>query len=214
MQYQAVFFDLDGTLMDTSEGVLKAIDYIIDTFHLLPLSRDVKRSFIGPPIQQSFQMHYGCTPERASELAAAWRDAYRLYFLLDAVPYNGIYDLLRFLRRKGIKSGVATNKREDYTLQLLEHFSFKPLFDCIVGSDFAGKRSKTDMIRLCMEYTGVTDADKCLMIGDTTSDMTAAREAGIAFLGVSYGFGYTKNSCTPEILLANSCEEIQTMVCQ
>ena len=211
-QYQAVFFDLDGTLMDTSMGVIQAIDYIVGTFQLPVLSEQEKYAFIGPPIQKSFQVHYGCTQERAWELATAWRDAYKEKFLLEAIPYDGIYDLLRCLRQKGIKTCVATNKREDYTLKLLGHFSFLPLFDCIAGSDFEGKRGKPDMIRLCMEQTGITDPKRCLMVGDTVGDAAAAKEAGVDFLGVTYGFGFTAgitSLAANAVMMADGCAQIQ-----
>lgn len=211
-QYQAVFFDLDGTLMDTSMGVIQAIDYIIETYRLPGLSEQEKRAFIGPPIQESFQVYCGCSKEQAWELATAWRDAYKEKFLLEAMPYDGIYDLLRCLRQKGIKTCVATNKREDYTRKLLRHFSFLPLFDCIIGSDFEGKRSKPDMIRLCMEQTEMTDSERCLMVGDTAGDAAAAQKASVDFLGVTYGFGFTAGTTNLEanaVMIADSCAQIQ-----
>lgn len=209
MKYQTVIFDLDGTLLDTSAGVIHAVDYIIAEFHLPVLSKEEKYSFIGPPVQKSFQTHYACTEEQAWKLASAWRKAYKERFLLEAVPYKGIYDLLRYLRQKGIRTCVATNKREDYTLKMLEHFSFLPLFDFIVGSDMAGKRSKTDMIGLCLGRINVTDPAQALMVGDTTGDMTAAEEAGVDFLGVTYGFGFREMDEEKGIHLAGTCQEIQ-----
>lgn len=212
MQYELVLFDLDGTLMDTSGGVLRTIDYIIEKHQLPALDDAQKKSFIGPPVQKSFQIHYGCSEERAWELATAWRNAYKDIFLFEARAYDGIYDLLKFLRGRGIRTGVATNKREDYTKRLLEHFSFSPLFDCIIGSDFEGKRTKPDMIRQCMELCGVTDPRSCLMIGDTTGDLNAAAEAGTDFLGVTFGFGFKPNADNCGAKMADSCQEIQNII--
>lgn len=214
MQYRCIIFDLDGTLMDTSEGILKCVDFIVARFGLAPLSEQEKLSFIGPPVQKSFQTYYACTPEQAWELATAWREAYKEKFLLEAVPYAGIYELLRALRQNGYKTAVATNKREDYTHKLLEHFSFLPLFDCIVGSDFEGKRSKADMIRLCMAHAKISELSHCLMVGDTAGDMIAAQEAGVPFLGVTYGFGFKKGAVTSVQVqrMADSCKEIMRLL--
>ncbi len=212
MQYELVLFDLDGTLMDTSIGVIKTIDYIIDKFRLPELDEKAKQSFIGPPVQNSFRTHYNCSEERAWELATAWRNAYKDIFLLDAAAYDGIYELLEYLRKCGIKTAVATNKREDYTKKLLEHFSFTPLFDCIIGSDLDGKRTKPDMIRLGMEQCGVAEPAHCLMIGDTMGDCNAAREVGADFLGVTFGFGFKPGADNGGIKTADSCAEIRNII--
>ena len=210
--YSCVLFDLDGTLMDTSLGIMRATDYIIETFHLPKLPEEVKRGFIGPPIQKSFQTYYHINQKRAWEIATAWRDVYKDRFLLEAAPYDGIYELLKRLREEGVKTCVATNKREDYAAKILSHFFLLPLFDCVVGSDFEGKRTKADMIRICMERIGVLDPAQCLMIGDTTGDMMAAQECGAKFIGVTYGFGFSPNSENNGIPMANSCKEIERMV--
>lgn len=212
MQYELVAFDLDGTLMDTSDGVLKTIDYIVEKYQLPALDEIRKKSFLGPPVQKSFQIHYGCSEEMAWELATAWRNAYKDIFLFEAKAYDGIFDLLRFLKNNGIKTGIATNKREDYTKKLLDHFLFTQYFDCVIGSDFEGKRTKPEMIRKCMELCGVTDPAKCLMIGDTTGDLNAAVDAGTDFLGVTFGFGFMPNSDNRGVKLADSCQEIQKMI--
>lgn len=211
MSWQAAFFDLDGTLMDTSRGIIHTTDYVIEKFHLAALTEDEQRSFIGPPIQDSFQRHYGLSQDQAKELAAAWRNIYKDKFLLEAMPYEGIYDVLRLCREHGIKTGVATNKREDYARELLEHFHFTPLLDCIAGTDFEGRLTKSDLIRICMDQTGVTDGAQCIMVGDTEGDWEAAQKAGVRFLGVTYGFGFAMKDDRPKVkvlTLANDCRQL------
>ena len=207
MKIQTIVFDLDGTLLDTSEGIMMATDRVTELYDLRPLALDEKKSFIGPPIQDSFERQYGLTKERAWEIATRWREVYKDEYLLYARPYDGIYELLEFCHKAGIKTGVATNKREDYTRTLLEHFKFTPLFDCIAGTDMEGKLKKADLIHVCMERTGVTGFRNCLMIGDTLNDKDAAEKAGVDFLGVTYGFGFNDAS-TEETPLAHSCGEI------
>lgn len=209
MKYQTVIFDLDGTLLDTSAGVIHATDYIAERYRLPALSEVIKRSFIGPPIQRSFQAHYGCTEEEAWKLATVWREVYKEKFLLEATPYEGVFNLLNHLQHKGIKTCVATNKREDYTQKLLGHFGFLPILDYIVGSDFKGKRSKSEMIHMCIEKTEAVSPREVLMVGDTMGDMIAAQEVGIDFWGVSYGFGFRESDKKKGIQLAKTCQEIQ-----
>lgn len=199
MGYDAVCFDLDGTLLDTSEGIALATGQVIERFGLSPLTDEEQKSFIGPPIQDSFQRRYGLTKERAWELATAWRDAYKDLFLLKARPYEGIYEVLRAIRERGIRTGVATNKREDYARKLLENFSFTELFDHIAGTELEGRLKKLDLIRVCMDKLGVSDGKRCLMVGDTSNDLEAAKTAGMDFLGVTYGFEFTENSVFPDL---------------
>lgn len=206
IKYGYVIFDLDGTLMDTSSGIIRCIDAIAGQYHLVSPDETEKRAFIGPPIEKSFQAHYGCTRAYAMELAAAWRAAYQKKFLLDAVPYPGLYDLLRRMRQSGIKTAVATNKREDYTAILLKHFHIWPLMDCVIGSDSAGSRTKANMIELCMKQMGAADRRQCLMIGDTVGDQEAARATDVDFLGITYGFGFIKGKA--DCRTADSCEKI------
>ncbi|WP_298022559.1 HAD family hydrolase [uncultured Dysosmobacter sp.] len=213
MRYDAVFFDLDGTLLDTSEGITRATDYVIEKFCLPPLTGEEQKSFIGPPIQDSFQRHYALSEAQAWELATAWRNVYKDLYLFEAMPYEGIYEALRLIRESGIKIGVATNKREDYSKRLLEHFNFTQLFDCIAGTDLKGELKKANVIRICMSTVGVLESGRCLMVGDTANDLEAAQKAGVCFLGVTYGFGFRKNCCKKNIALANSCIELITKIC-
>jgi phosphoglycolate phosphatase len=193
--YNCIIFDLDGTLLDTSGGVLKAIDYLIEHYQLRQLSQEEKLSFIGPPIEKSIQKAFQLTEDTAWELAGEWREIYKEKFLLEAKPYNGIYELLDYCRKSGRNICVATNKREDYAVKLLNYYNFIPYFDFIVGADFEGTRTKASMIKDCatrFHSSGVGDA---LMIGDTNSDLNGAKEAGIDFLGVTYGFGFKERVC-------------------
>lgn len=207
MQLSLVIFDLDGTLLDTSEGVMCAIDSITEAFNLRSLSTVEKQSFIGPPIQVSFERQYSLTKERAWEIATRWREVYKDEYLFYAKPYDGIYELLTFCREMGLKTAVATNKREDYTRTLLEHFGFTEHFDCICGTDMAGTLTKPELILRCIDRTGAAEPERCLMVGDTEGDLAAAKAAGTDFLGVTYGYGFREGEVPPGVKLAASCDE-------
>ena len=183
-------FDLDGTLLDTSEGILSSVRYIIDKAGLPPLDEAELKTFIGPPIQNSLRRRFGLTPEKAMELGNAFRERYKETDLLKAVPYPGIYELLGGLRAMGLRAAVATYKREDYAVDLLAHFGFLPYFDLVRGSDPAGQLTKADIIRQCIRDLQVRDQSKAVLVGDTLSDAQGAKDAGISFIAAGYGFGY------------------------
>lgn len=187
--YKCVIFDLDGTLMDTSIGVLKSIKYTIEKMNFKELSEDELRLFIGPPIQNSFRNKYKLDDDTTNKAASTFRNAYKEKFLYDAEIYSGIVELLSYLREKNILTMVATYKREDYTLMLLEHFGLDKYFDFIKGSDMEGKLTKADIVNLCIEKSG-QDKENVVLIGDTNHDSIGAEKARIDFIAVTYGFGF------------------------
>ena len=192
MDVKYILFDLDGTLMDTSVGVIKALDYVVDTLGLVKVNEEVKKTFIGPPIYEVLKKHYHMSEEASNKATEMFRQAYKDIFLFDAVPYDGIYDLLVYLKEKGYKLGVATNKRNDYAIRLLKEFEFDRYFDYMLGSDFENTLKKADIIRICLEKLGCTRKEytKAVMVGDTIHDLNGSQAIGIQFVGVSYGFGF------------------------
>ena len=152
-QYKCVIFDVDGTLLDTSEGMLSAVRYTIAKFGLAPLDEATIKSFIGPPIQHSFQRVYGFADDVIADMAAVFRDRYKDKDLLLAEAYDGIFDVLDYLRRSGMRIAIATYKREDYATRLLHAFGFDQYTDLIFGSDFEGRLKKRHH-RACLKKRG------------------------------------------------------------
>ena len=188
-KYQAVLFDLDGTLLDTSEGILSSIKYTIGVMGFEPIDDDYFETFIGPPIQHTLQRIYHLDDATRDKAAAIFREHYSTVDLCKAKLYDGVLETLSELKQKGIKIAVATYKREDYTTKLLDEFGISPYCDWIQGSDFAGKLTKADIIELCLQKLSV-DKSKVLMVGDTEHDLIGAKNAGVDFLAIRYGFGF------------------------
>ena len=188
--YHLIIFDLDGTLLDTSEGILSSVRYTIDRFGFRELPEEVLRSFIGPPIQDSFSVAYGLEGPILQEIATVFRDRYKSTDLLKAKPYPGIFEALERLKSSGKRLAVATYKREDYALDILRHFGFDRFFSVMHGGDHENRLKKPDIIRLCIDETEGANEENSLLVGDTLSDSSGAEKVGIDFLGVSYGFGF------------------------
>lgn len=190
MKYKLVIFDLDGTLMDTSSGILLAVRDAIKEHGMPELSEDQIRTFIGPPIQWSFEARYGISKEQAQSMADTFRSLYSTKHLLGAVPYPGIYDLLGAINERGLKSAIATYKREDYALRLLKYYHFDDYTDIMYGGDNDGMLKKSDIIQKCIDMAGVSNLKEVVMVGDTLHDANGAKELGVDFIGVSFGFGF------------------------
>lgn len=186
--YRGIIFDLDGTLLDTAEGVLSSVRYAVEVMGYEPLSDEVMRTFIGPPVKHSFIRVYGLDDAEAAKATEVFRNRYKGHDLMKAVPYAGIMELLKKLKEEGFLVGVATLKREDYAILLLEHYHISDYCDCICGSDFDSKMLKIDVLQNCLAKLELSPKETVL-IGDTSSDGTGAAQAGTDFIAVTYGFG-------------------------
>ena len=189
-RYEAVLFDVDGTLLDTSEGIVKSVKETIEHFGLPCTPDEDLLKFIGPPIEWSFEGRCGVTGDKLKEVCGFFRDRYSNHNLLLAKPYDGIMDLLEYLKNKNIPIGIATYKKQDYAEKLLLATGFGNYTSHIFGSDYEGKLLKKDIIKLCIDSLGVDDASKVLMVGDSNHDANGAKLAGSPFCGVSFGFGF------------------------
>ena len=192
MRYEAVLFDLDGTVLDTSEGIAISVRDTIEHYNLPKFEYEDLLKFIGPPIEWSFEDKCGVTGDKLKEVSNYFRDRYANHNLLLAKPYEGMYELLDFLKSKGIPMGIATYKRQSYATTLLEHYKFGEYMDVMIGSDFEGKLTKADIINICIEKLGGGDPSRVLMVGDSKHDANGAKIVGAPFAGVSYGFGFGK----------------------
>ena len=184
-----VLFDLDGTLLDTREGIIESAKEAARLLGYKELSYEELLTFVGPPIQQSFIDHYGCDAVTAQKAAGIFRDYYKDKALLKAVPYEGIYELCEELKIRGINMAVATYKREDYALKLLRHFRFDEYCISMHGADNNNVLKKSDIVELCLDEMDATRTETVL-IGDTGHDGNGASLAGVNFIAVTYGFGF------------------------
>lgn len=189
-KYKAAIFDVDGTILDTTEGVLSAVKYTIGEMGFQPLSEERLLTFIGPPIQDSFAEAYRLEGQVLQVIATCFRNRYKDYDLLKAVPYEGIYEVFQALSDRGVKLAVATYKRQDYAETILRHFGFDRYTNVLYGADHGNKLKKADIIRKCLGELGMGDGSGAVMVGDSSHDAIGAKETGIDFIGVAYGFGF------------------------
>lgn len=205
-KYDLAVFDLDGTILDTTEGVLAAVKYTIQKMgYRMPADEELY-SFIGPPIQNSFARFYGLSGDILQEIATIFRNQYKDFDLLKAKPYEGIYDTFQKMLDQGIIPAVATYKREDYAITLLSHYGFDRYTKIMYGADHENKLTKRDIIEKCILDAGIQDYSKVVMIGDTVHDAKGAMEIGVDFIGVTYGFGFKKREDLSDVAFVGCAE--------
>lgn len=187
--FNSVIFDVDGTLLDATEGILKSVSSSIEYFNLPPLPKETLLQFVGPPVLSSAMRFFQLSETQAQKFTDYFRTRYAAGDVFLAKPYPDIFKLLDILKSKGLKLGVATYKRQDYALELMKHFGFDKYMSAICGADNDNKLTKTDIVNLCIEKLGAAK-DSTVLIGDSVHDATGAQNAGISFIGVTYGFGF------------------------
>lgn len=200
-----VSFDLDGTLLDTSEGIVQSVKYTVEQMGLnLPEGMDMG-FFIGPPIQMSLQKCFDLDVETAQKGADIFRAYYKSETLYMAKPYDGVFELLEELRKRNLKIGVATYKREDYALDILRHFHIADYCDVMCGADNNNVLTKSDIIR--NSYQGVGALPKeTIYVGDTEHDAKGAYEAGVPFVAVTWGCGFSNDKANCEYTIKQLIE--------
>lgn len=192
-----IIFDLDGTLLDTSEGSIKSIDFTIKHMGYAPISEEIKQSFIGPPIFNSLKLTYHLSDDEAQKATEVFREAYKSKFLYKARIYEGIVPLLQTLHDKGYILAVASYKRDDYCKMLVQHFGLDSYFECILGSDSQNTLTKADIIKKCMQECNQTKTQNVILVGDSAHDAIGAQTLSLDFIAVTYGFGFKKNEMIP-----------------
>jgi phosphoglycolate phosphatase len=184
---KAIFFDLDGTLTDSGEGIINCAALALEHFGLPVPSREEMRVFVGPPLDQTF-IKYGVPAEKAQEAIEVFRSRYRTVGKFENFPYPGIREALQTLKEQGHRLFVATSKPEVLANEVLGHFALTEFFEQIAGATLDGSRShKADVITYLLSLTG--DVGQTLMVGDTAFDVTGAAAHGIPTIGVSWGYG-------------------------
>ena len=188
-----ILFDLHGTLIDSGLGITNSAMYALSKYDIHIENRESLRSFIGPPLIDSFMNTYGFSEEKAREAIDVYREYYGAKGVFEITVYDGMEILLKKLKDAGKTIILATSKYEFYALQILENIGFAQYFDLAVGSNKDGSRgTKAEIISYILESQGITDKSKVIMIGDRKHDIIGAKTVGIDSIGVLYGFGDRK----------------------
>lgn len=188
--FDAVIFDFDGTVADTGKGVFRCIKDSLKRSNLPDLTEESIRTFIGPPLHDSFMRECGVDFPTADILVKQFREVYSTGGIYEFDIYDGIEDLLNLLNKEGVKTGIGSSKPEDFVKIILEDVGLKKNFDVIVGSDPKTVEStKTDIIKKCIRLFGLPEDAKILMIGDRMFDIDGAHSVGIPCAAVLFGYG-------------------------
>lgn len=184
---KTILFDLDGTLTDSGEGIIKSSAMVLEKYGLPVPSYEEMRVFVGPPLHETFHK-FGVPKEKCDDAVELYRARYNTVGLFENFPYPGIRELLEALKAQGHRLFVATSKPEEMSVRILEHFDLAKYFEIIAGATLDRSRlEKSDVIAYLLQQAG--SVENCIMIGDTVFDVVGAAAHKIPTIGVAWGYG-------------------------
>ena len=186
--YTTLLFDLDGTLTDSTEGIIRCLDHALEQMGF-DIPED-KNKFLGPPLYRSFADFCGMNEEQVSEAVRIFRERYSTVGLFENRVYEGIPEMLERLKNGGKRLMVATSKPDVYAVRIFERFGLAQFFEFVGGANINGTRNnKDEVIEYVFDKCNITDRSKVLMIGDRRQDVLGAHKTGIKCMGILWGFG-------------------------
>ena len=189
--YTTLLFDLDGTLTDSTEGILKCLVNAIEQMGF-EVPEDTNK-FLGPPIRQSFAEFCGMNEEQTAQAVKIFRERYSKVGLFENRVYDGIPEMLERLKNGGKRLMVATSKPQVYAIRIFDRFGLSQYYEFVGGAELDGSRDyKDEVIEYVLAQTGITDRSSVLMIGDRRQDVLGAHKTGIKCMGILWGYGSTE----------------------
>lgn len=215
--FDTILFDLDGTLTDSGEGMLKGLAYALGHYGI-EMSEEERKRFIGPPLDYSFQTFCGFSYEQAIEARDLFREYYAKQGWKENKPYDGIRLLLQKLKENGKYLAVATSKNERATEMILKEFDLYDCFDVVSASPIDGSRTAKEFRILeaieSLEQKGCI-VKRPVMIGDTKFDAEGALKCRIPCIFAAWGFGNEEELPKEGIFAtARTVQELQQLLLQ
>ena len=188
-----LFFDFDGTLVDTGPGIMNATRHSLSCFGIDEQDPDNLKRFVGPPLAEAFAEHYGFPEAESIKAVLRFRDYYLVKGWTECSIYPGVVEMLTSLRDNGFRLLIATGKPEDLANRIAAQYGIRDYFDLIRGAyvDDEGEHrtNKTEIINSIFEELDIRDPSSCIMIGDRANDIAGAHKAGIPAIGGLWGYG-------------------------
>lgn len=214
--YRYLLFDLDGTLTDSKEGIIKCLQYAFQKLGDPVPEESQLLKFIGPPLMDSFREYCGYSTEKAEKACAFYRERYRPIGKFENASAPGLPELCARLKERGYVLALASSKPEELCISICERFGYAPSLSVITGSPPDGHGSKADVIRETFRRLGLKDADKpdVLMVGDRKFDVLGAKECGIDCVGVEF-FGYAAPNELADagaVAVAKTADELEQFI--
>jgi phosphoglycolate phosphatase len=185
-----LFFDLDGTLSDPSDGITRCIQHAMDCLgRPYPPKSELIR-YIGPPLRWTFPRLLGTDdPQIIDSALRYYRQRYGDVGLFENEVYPGVPELLQRLHDEGCPLYVVTSKPTVYADRIIQRFGFDRLLKEVYGPELDGRfDEKAELVGHILAELSL-DPKRTVMIGDRARDIESGKIHGTRAIGVTYGFG-------------------------
>lgn len=192
-KYKYVLFDLDGTISESAGGIRKSLEHAITALGKPLPNLDDYTLYIGPPLIDTFRNVCHFSEEDSQKGVELYRSFYDEKGKHINNLYDGIKDVLLKLKENGAKIAVCSSKYEKFAEEIVKNLGVSDCFDAVCGSTLDGSRKdKKDLIPYAVKSLGGdfnSEKENTVMLGDTYFDARGARQCGVDFIGVEYGYG-------------------------
>jgi phosphoglycolate phosphatase len=213
-RFDAVLFDLDGTLTDPRVAITSSIAYAMREVGREAAPADELLWCIGPPIRQNLRKLLATDDAALIERAAlAYLHRYEIHGVDETTKYPGIDTMLDRIQASSARIYLATTKWSDIADTVLKAFALRDYFTDVFGSRHDGSLAdKRELLAHIIQTTGINPA-RSVMIGDREHDIIGAKANGIYAIGVTYGYGSREElTAAGADLLCDSPEDLPLMV--
>jgi phosphoglycolate phosphatase len=184
-----VIFGFEGTLADTSPGVLYCLNRTALTMGYAPVDRDALYGVMDEHLKYALKKLYNMKDDEIDYAVSYYSKLYSLKGKEMFMFYDGTVDMLKKLKENGCKLAVATKKHRMFAGDMLQLYKTADLFDAVCATDVHTHLEKSDLLLRACEQTGVSVEDS-IFIGDSSADAEGASFIGMDFAAVLYGWGF------------------------
>ncbi|MFE5408178.1 HAD hydrolase-like protein [Microbacterium sp. NPDC056569] len=197
--WTCVLWDVDGTIVDASDGILRRLTIALEHFGKRPPTRAELVHWIGPPMYQSFQVNVGMTPEESAEAVAFYRGLNKTDgYATGAKLFPGMGELITDVAAAGIPQATASSKPEVQVVALMDHFDLSTSLTAIVGATADEKTlsAKSDIVAEALRRLAAAgvDTSRPVLVGDRHHDVEGGAERGVPVIFVRWGFSWPHES--------------------
>ncbi|WP_119317242.1 HAD hydrolase-like protein [Companilactobacillus formosensis] len=186
-----LFFDFDGTIANTQEGIVNALEYMVNDLKMEHLGVDTYKKFIGPSLVDSLERFYPDFPKaRYQEAVKSFQSYYNTKGVYQLELYSGMKDMLQQLKDAGYNLYISSVKTESMLKILIPHLGLDNYFEGFYGQSEDGftRNTKPAILKYGLDNSE-SAAEDSIMIGDRMTDMQGGVQNNVHTLGITYGFG-------------------------
>lgn len=189
MKYKVAVFDMDGTILDTLEDLKNSVNHALNIGGYPLRSLEEVKGFVGNGIPKLIERAcpQDLDDDKRKKVYADFTEHYKVHCKDETHPYVGVNKAISKLKNAGLKVAVVSNK-DDYAVKELCDLYFNGAFDFSLGRrDGVNKKPAPDMVNAALKYFGVQKTE-AVYLGDSDVDYETAKNSGLDFIGVSWGF--------------------------